>query len=75
MDQSQRLAAAERRLSEAKAEHRRQQSEQQEVIRKLRSRLGRPNHEQMRLMEEVEQVKKEFQLRLKEVEEEKRQLR
>lgn len=75
MEQSQRLATAERKLSEAKTEHRRQESEQQEVIRKLRSRLGRPNHEQLRLMEEIEQVKREFQSRLKVVEEEKRQLR
>ena len=69
------LAKTERRLSENRTEHRRMQAEQQEIIRGLRKQVGRPSNDQMRVLDEVERMKREFQLKLTEAEEEKRQLR
>lgn len=69
------VAKTERKLSENRAEHRRMQAEQQEVIRGLRKQLGRPNADQLRILEEAERVKRECQLKLTEAEEEKRMLR
>ena len=69
------VAKTERKLSENRAEHRRMQAELQETIRGLRRQLGRPNKDQLRILEEAEQVKRECQLRLTEAEEEKRMLR
>ena len=68
-------AKVERKLSDNRAEHRRTQAEQQEIIKGLRKQLGRPNNSQLRVLEEAERVKRECQLRLSESEEEKRQLR
>lgn len=68
-------AKMERKLSDNRAEHRRMQAEQQEVIKGLRKQLSHPNYNQLRILEEAEQVKRECQLRLTESEEEKRQLR
>ena len=67
------LARAERRLSESRAEHRRLQTEQQEMIRGLRRQLGRPAGEQGR--EEGERAWRELVAKLTEAEEEKKQLR
>ena len=67
------LAKTERRLSETRGEHRRLQTEQQEMIRGLRRQLARPGGEQGR--EEVERMKRELQIKLTEAEEEKKHLR
>lgn len=69
------VAKMERKLSDNRAEHRKVQAEQQEVIKGLRKQLGRPNSNQLRILEEAERVKRDCQLRLTEFEEEKRQLR
>ena len=64
------LGRAERRLSEVRAEHRRLQAEQQEIIRGLRRQLGRPTGNQ-----EGERVKRVLLAKLSEAEEENKQLR
>lgn len=69
------VAKSQRQLSESRSEYRRMQAEQQEVIRGLRKQLGRPNKDQLHILEEAEQVKRECQLKLTEAEEEKRLLR
>ena len=69
------VSKTERKLSENRAEHRRMQAEQQEVIKGLRKQLGRPNNNQLRILEEAEQVKRECHLKLTEAEREKRALR
>lgn len=69
------LTKTERKLSENRAEHRRMQAEQQEIIKGLRKQLGRPNSDQSRILEELERTRRECQLKLAETEEEKRELR
>ena len=69
------VTKTERKLSENRAEYRRMQAEQQEVIKGLRKQLGRPSRDQLRILEEAEQMKREYQLKLTEAEEEKRTLR
>ena len=69
------VSKTERKLSENRAEHRRMQAEQQEVIKGLRRQLGHPNNNQLRILEEAEQVKRECHLKLTEAEREKRYLK
>ena len=65
------VAKTERKLSESRTEHHRMQG----VIKGLRKQLGHPDNGQLHVVEEAERLKREYQLKLTEAEEEKRELR
>ena len=57
-DLQQQLLAAERKLSEAKTEHRRRSSELQQTVKQLQTHQAQPSPELCALQSELEQMRK-----------------
>ena len=57
-DLQQQLLAAERKLSEAKTEHRRRSSELQQTVKQLQTHQAQPSPELCTLQSELEQMRK-----------------
>ena len=74
-DTQKQLMTSERKFSEAKSEHKKRNSEQQQVIRQLQTKLSRPSPEQLTLQSELEQMQKAHHRQMLVVEYENKQLR